>query len=101
MSDLRELPFVDTMMTTIVFYGLDRKLPVREAKELIENICAILEENPSHAHVGIDEGRKSRAPKFSLLDKVIAEGNFDNYSYFTAVNYFEKGNVRDCSLLWV
>lgn len=98
MIDLPELPFIDTMMTTIVFYGHDRKLPAREARVLIENICGLLNEVPSHAHVGLGEGRKSRGPKFRALDKLIAKGDFEYYSYIEAVNYFEKGNVRDCSL---
>lgn len=98
MTELPELPFIDTMMTTIVFYGFERRLPVREAKALIDNICGLLDETPSHAHVGLGEGRKSRAPKFVMLDKAIAKGDFDEYSYIEGVNYFEKGNVRDCNL---
>jgi hypothetical protein len=99
MTDLPELPFIDTMMTTMVFYGFDKKLHVKEAKLLIDNICNLLKETPSHAHVGMGEGKKSREPKFSTLDKLIAKGDFDNYSYFEAVNYFEKSNVRDTSLV--
>lgn len=33
-----------------------------------------------------------------MLDKAIAKGDFDEYTYFKGVNYFQKGNVRDCSL---
>jgi hypothetical protein len=100
MTNIPSLPFIDTMMSTIVFYGFDGKLPIREAKKLIENICGLLGETPSHAHVGLDEGgRKSRGPKFNKLDKAIAKGDFDDYSYVEAVNYFEKGNIRECSLV--
>ena len=99
MIDLPELPFIDQTMTTIVFYGIERRLPVREAKTLIENICRLLGETPSHAHVGMGEGKKSRGPKWSMVDKAIAKDDFDDYSYIEAVNYFENGNVRDCSLL--
>src|SRR5262249_33265198 len=98
MVDLPELPFIDTVMTTIVFYGFDRKLPVREAKALIESICGLLNEMPSHAHVGLGEGKKSRGPRIGMLDKAIAKGEFDEYTFFKVVNYFKKGNVRDCSL---
>jgi hypothetical protein len=99
MIDLPELPFIDTVMTTIVFYGLIQKPPIRRAKALVEDICTLLCEVPSHAHVGLaGGGRQSRAPKFSMLDEVIAKGNFDEYRYFSGVNYFEKGNVRDLSL---
>lgn len=98
MIEWPELPFIDTMMTSMVFYGFDKKLPVQDAKTLIENICKLLDEVPSHAHVGLGEGRKSRGPKFSMLNKWINKGDFENYSYFEGVNYFEKGNIRDCSL---
>lgn len=98
MNDRPELPFIDQTMTTIVFYGIDRKLPVREAKTLIENICRLLDETPSHAHVGLGDGKKSRGPKWGLVDKAIAKGDFDDYSYIEAVNYFDKHNVRDCCL---
>jgi hypothetical protein len=98
MTTILGLPFIDTMMTTIVFYGFDGKLPIKDAKKLIDSICNLLGEHPSHAHVGLDEeGRKSRGPKFKMLDKAIEKGDFDDYSYVEAVNYFEKGNVRDCS----
>jgi hypothetical protein len=33
-----------------------------------------------------------------MIDKAIARGDFDDYSYIEAVNYFAKGNVRDCCL---
>jgi hypothetical protein len=97
MIDLAELPFIDTMMTTIVFYGIDRKLHIREAKTLIEEICQLLNEMPAHAHIGTREGNKTRSPKFGMLSKSIDQGNFDEYEYIEGVNYFEKGNVRDLS----
>ena len=98
MVDLPELPFIDTIMRTIVFYDLDRRLPPAQAKLLIENICRLLNETPSHTQIGLGEGRSERRPRFSMLDKAIAKGDFDKYSYFSAVNYFQKGNIRDCSM---
>ena len=89
MTDLPGLPFIDTVMTTIVFYGLDKNLPVHEAKNLIENVCVLLDETPTHAHIGLGEkGRKTRAPKFSTLDKTIAKGDFGNYVYIKASQLF-------------
>lgn len=98
MIDLPELPFIDTMMTTFVFYGIDRKPPVREAKAFIEDMCSLLGETPSHADVGMNEGKRSRRPKFGMVDKAIAKGDFDNYTYIIGENHFTKGNVRDCCL---
>jgi hypothetical protein len=99
MINLPELRFIDTVMTTIVFYGSDENLSIKEAKKLIESICHLLDEMPSNAHVGLDEsGQKSRRPKWNMVDKAIANGDFDDYSYFEAANYFEKGNLRDLSL---
>ena len=95
---MSELHFIDTMMTTIVFYGFDRRIPVAEAKSMIDKICIQLDEIPSHAHIGFSEGKKTRAPKFSMLSNAITRGEFENYKYIEAANYFAKGNVRDLSL---
>jgi hypothetical protein len=98
MTDLPELPFIDTMMTTLVFYDIGQLPPIVESKTFVEKICKLLNETPSHAHVGMGEGKKSRGPKFNMVDKAIAKGDFATYTYFEGVNYFQKGNVRDCSL---
>lgn len=89
--------FIDTMMTTIVFYGLGRKLPIIEAESLIDSTCRVVNETPSHAHIGARDGKIQRRPKFSSLKKSISTG-FEDYDYIEAVNYFEKGNVRDTIL---
>jgi len=98
MSILRELPFLETETTTMVFYGFEKRLPPTKVKELIANVCSLLDEVPTHANIGFGEGHRDRGPKFGMLDKALSKNEFDNYSYFKGVRYFEQGDVHDCSL---
>lgn len=98
MTEWPELPSIDTMMTTLVFYGLDRKPSIREAKAFIDAVCGLLGETPSNVYIGMGDGKSDRHPKFGLADKAIATGAFDEYKYIEGLAYFAKGNVRDCCL---
>lgn len=97
MREPPKAPFDDTMMRTIVFYGLERKPAIREAMKLIRSVCELLNEQPTHVELGA-EGRRERKPRFAQVDRVIETGDFDKYWYIGAKKYFEKNNLLHAML---